>query len=166
MLSSFAVHALSMALQAPAAGVHPPEVEARLAAIVGDWTIAGQEATFRETCEWYRRRSFVVCTSTDSSDGSMSQSILGYSAAEGRFTYYNFASGGGSNARSGYPHGENGIVYTLERRTAAGVVRTTTVLTPQPDGRFHFREERSVNGGPWTETASFHYVRRNAAQAR
>ena len=166
MLSNLAVHMLAIALQAPDAGVHPPEVEARLAAIVGDWTIAGQEATFRETCEWYRNRSFVVCTSADSSDASTSQSILGYSAAEGRFTYYNFGSGGGSNARSGYPHGENGIVYTLERRTAAGVVRATTFLTPQPDGRFHFREERSVNGGPWHEAANFHYVRRNAAQAR
>jgi len=166
MLSTFAVHALAIALQPPAASVHPPEVEARLAAIVGDWTIAGQEANFRETCDWFRGRSFVICVSSDSSDGSMSQSILGYSATEGRFTYYNFASGGSSNARVGYPHGENGIAYTLERRTAAGVVRATTVLTPQPDGRFHFREERSVNGGPWTEAASFYYVRRGAALAR
>ena len=166
MLSSFAVSVLAMGLQAPAATVHPPEVEARLGAIVGDWTIAGQEATYREICEWYRNRSFVVCTSTDSSDGSMSQSILGFSAAEARFTYHNFASGGTSNTRVGYPHGENGLVFTLERRTASGVVRATTFLTPQPDGRFHFREERSVNGGPWSEAADLYYVRRNATQPR
>lgn len=166
MVITFAVNMLAMGLQAPAATVHPPEVEARLAPIVGDWTVEGQEATFRETCIWYRRRSFVVCTSTDSSDGSMSQSILGYSAAEGRFTYHNIESGGTSTSRHGYPHGENGLVYTLERWIAAGVVRATTYLTPQPDGRFHFREERSVNGGPWNEAASFHYVRRNAARAR
>jgi hypothetical protein len=166
MFSNYAVTVLAMGLQAPAASVHPPEVEARLAVIVGDWTVAGQEATYREICEWYRNRSFVVCTSTDSSDGSMSQSILGFSAAEARFTYHNFASGGTSNSRVGYPHGENGLVYTLERRTAAGVVRATTYLMPQPDGRIHFREDRSVNGGPWNEAANFYSVRRNAAQAR
>jgi hypothetical protein len=166
MVSLLAVIAFAGGLQAPPANVHPPEVEARLGTIVGDWTIAGQEATVRETCEWYRNRSFVVCTSTDSSDGSMSQSILGYSAAEGRFTYHNFGSGGTSNSRVGYPHGENGLVYTLERRTSAGVVRTTTFLTPQSDGRFHFREERSVNGGPWSESANFYYVRRGGPPVR
>ena len=33
-------------------GVDAPDVEARLAAAVGDWTIAGKEATNREVCEW------------------------------------------------------------------------------------------------------------------
>ena len=151
---------LHVASQAAAASVHPPEVEMRLAPLVGDWTIPGQEATYRETCEWYRNRSFVVCTSTDSGDNSISQSILGYSASEGRFTYYNFSGSGASNVRVGYPHGEKGLVYTIERRTSAGIVRATTFLTPQPDGRYHFREERSVNGGPWTEAVNFYYVRR------
>ena len=43
------------------AGVHPPEVEERLAFLVEDWTIAGAEGTYRETCEWYAEWSFVVC---------------------------------------------------------------------------------------------------------
>ena len=166
MFSNFAASMLAMGLQAPTPNVHPPEVEARLAAIVGDWAVEGQEATFREICEWYRHRSFVICTSTDSSDNSTSQSIIGFSAADGRFTYHNIDSGGTSTSRFGYPHGEQGLVYTLERRTAAGVVRATTFVTPAPDGRVHFREERSVNGGPWREAANFHYVKRNGAQAR
>lgn len=154
------------AAQGASPGVHAAEIEARLAPLVGDWTIAGQEASYRETCEWYRNRSFVVCTSTDSSDNSISQSILGYSAIEARFTYYNFGSAGTSNSRFGYPLGANGLVYTLERRSSAGHVRATTFVAPQADGRVHFREERSINGGPWNEVANFHYVRRTAGSAR
>lgn len=155
-----------LAASAPAgdSSVHPPEVEARLAPLVADWTIAGEESTYRENCEWYRNRSFVVCTSSDSGDGSMSQSILGYSAIESRFTYHNFGSGGTSNSRWGYPLGDRGLVYTLERKNSAGHVRVTTYVMPQDDGRIHFREERSTNGGPWTETANFYYVKRVAAK--
>lgn len=156
---------LLLALLASPAGaqVHPPEVEARLGALIGDWTIAGQEASYRETCEWYRGRSFVVCDTEDSSDGSASRSILGYSKAEGRFTYQNYGSGGTSRHEVGYPLGPRGLVYTHERRTAAGVARTTTLVEPQPDGRLRFRQERSVDGGPWTETANFFYVLRRTA---
>jgi hypothetical protein len=166
MIFGLVLVAMADAAQGASPGVHPAEIEARLAPLVGDWTIPGQEASYRETCEWYRNRSFVVCTSTDSSDNSMSQSILGYSASEGRFTYHNYGSAGTSNSRFGYPLGENGLVYTLERRSSAGHVRATTYVTPQPDGRVHFREERSVNGGPWSEAANFHYVRRNGGTGR
>ncbi len=152
--------ALALLAQAGATRVHPAEVEARLATVVGDWTIPGHEATYREQCEWYRNRAFVVCATSDSSDDTMSHSILGYSAIEQRFTYQNYGSGGTSNSRFGYPLGENGLVYTLERRNSSGHVRVTTYLTPQADGRLHFREERSLNGEPWKETASFFYVRR------
>lgn len=143
------------------ASVHPPEIEARLAPLVGDWTIAGQEKTYREKCGWYRDKSFVVCTSEDSSDNSISQSVLGYSITEGNFTYQNFGSGGSSNSRIGFPNGERGLVYTLERKTSTSVVRSTTFVTPQADGRVHFREDRSLNGGPWSTAADFYYVPRN-----
>lgn len=143
-----------------AAAVHPPEIEARLAAVVGDWTVEGQEGSFRERCEWYGDRAFVVCTSEDSNDGSASQSIIGYSAADGHFTYHHYASTGSSNSRIGFPYGERGMVYTAERRTPAGIVRMTTTVNPQPDGRIHFREERSLDGGPWTEAVQFFYVAR------
>jgi hypothetical protein len=150
MITQVAAAVLALLAGASPASVHPPEIEARLAHIVGDWTVEGQEATYRETCEWYKDRSFVVCSTTDSSDGSASQSILGYSAFEARFTYYNFGNGGTSNVRSGYPHGDSGLVYTLERRNPSGYYRVTTYVLPQSDGRLHFREE----------TANFHYIRR------
>ncbi|QPC98157.1 hypothetical protein [Qipengyuania soli] len=160
MVGIFVLATAALSGQAETTSTHPQEVEQRLSHLVGDWTIAGEEATYRETCEWYANRSFVVCSSSDSSDGSKSQSVLGYSSIEARYTYQNFGSGGTSNTRFGYPLGEDGLVYTLERKNSAGYVRVTTFVTPQSDGRLHFREERSVNGSPWTETANFYYVRR------
>jgi hypothetical protein len=160
MITGLAVAALALVGGAGAASVHPAEIEARLAPLVGDWTIEGHEATYRETCEWFAGRSFVVCNTTDSSDGSASQSVLGYSAFEQRFTYHNYTNSGTSNTRFGYPFGDNGLAYTLERRNASGYYRVTTYIAPQPDGRLHFREERSTNGAPWKETANFYYVRR------
>ena len=154
---------LLLALAAPPAAavrVHAAEIEARLAAIVGDWTIHGQESTYRETCEWYRNRSFVVCTTEDRSDGSASQSILGYSKQLGRFTYHNFSASGSSRSELGFPHGERGIVYVDERQTAKGLTRVTTWVEPEPEGRVHFRQAQSVDGGTWKTTADFHYIRR------
>jgi len=151
---------LLLAASPAVAQVHEKDVESRLAALVGDWTIPGEERTYRETCNWYRNQSFIVCTSEDTSDNSMSQSILGYSKSENHFTYHNFGSTGSSNSRIGFPDGERGLIYTQERKTSKGIVRATTKVTPLPDGRVHFAEERSTNGGPWVTAADFYYVRR------
>lgn len=151
---------LGAAVWPACAGVHDPDVELRLSKIVGDWTIAGQEATYRETCVWYGDRAFVVCDSKDESDGAHGVSVLGYSAASGRFTYYRYSGAGATRAESGFPHGTSGITYTDERSVREGIARTQTTLTPEPDGRLHFRLERSVNGGPWETGADFHYVPR------
>jgi hypothetical protein len=142
------------------AQTHAPDVEARLAKIVGDWTVEGQEKTFRETCGWYGKRAFVVCNSQDSSDGSMGVSILGYAKARERFTYHHYSGSGTSRSESGFPHGGQGIVYTDERPAQDGTARVQTWLEPQADGRLRFRQERSVNGGPWEKSADFFYVKR------
>lgn len=47
------------------AGVHPADVEQRLSFVVNDWPIEGAEATYRENCEWYADRSFVVCNTVN-----------------------------------------------------------------------------------------------------
>jgi hypothetical protein len=159
---SATIAAAFLTVHVASAGVHPPEIEARLAALVGDWTIPGQERTYRELCEWYAERAFVVCNSLDASDGSKSVSILGYSKAEGVFTYHNYGHLGGSRSELGFPAGSRGLVYTYERRRGGDLLRSTTYLTPLDDGRLHFRSERSRNGGPWEETTNFHYVRRSA----
>ncbi len=145
------------------AQVHDTDIEARLSHIVGDWTIEGQERTYRERCAWYEQRAFVVCDSEDATDGSRSVSILGYSRASGRFTYHNYSSRGTSRSETGFPHGELGIVYTDVRTVATGEARTQTTLTPRSDGRLNFRLERSINGGPWEVVADFDYVPRRSS---
>ena len=139
---------------------HPPDIEARLAKSVGDWTIPGQEATYRETCAWYGPRAFVVCDTVDTADGYRGRSILGYSKDKQRFTYHNYNEAGTSRSELGFPHGADGIVYTDERPSRDGLARFTTWLEPQADGRLRFRQARSVNGGTWEATADFYYVRR------
>ncbi len=157
--------ALLLTAAPAAAGVHPPEVEARLAPIVGDWTIEGHEASYRENCVWYADRAFVVCDTTDSSDNTASVSVIGYSKADGHFTYHNYSGSGSSRSEIAFPLGPKGLVFTAERRSAAGVARVSSELVPLPDGRTRFRQQRSVNGGPWTETVVLHYVLRSAVKA-
>lgn len=158
---------LAAILAGPAqADVHEADITTRLNYLVGDWTVEGQEQTYRERCEWYGERAFVVCNSEDSTDGSRSVSILGYSRATNRFTYHNYNSRGTSRSESGFPHGELGIVYTDARALAAGEARTQTTLTPQPNGRMNFRLERSINGGPWEVVADFDYVPRQSRTRR
>ena len=90
----------------------------------------------------------------------MSRSILGYSKALQRFTYQNYSGSGTSRSELGFPHGKDGIVYTDERPSKDGVARVSVWLEPQADGRTRFRQERSVNGGPWAQTLELFYVRR------
>lgn len=118
------------------AGVHPAEVEARLGILVGEWTVVGREATYRDKCDWFGDRSFVICITHNSVE---------------------------SNARIGFPSGERGLVLTTERRQPAGLTRITTLLEPQADGRLRIREDRPVNGGPWSTTAEIFYIARAAA---
>lgn len=151
---------VSLLASAAVAGVHSPDVEARLTYFVGDWTVKGQEATYREKCDWYGDRAFVVCFSEDKSDNSSSYSILGYSQADANFTYHSYRDSGSSNTRAGFPHGDRGIVYVRERRGDAGHIRTSTFLEPRSDGSIHFREDQSTNGGAWKTSYQFDYVRR------
>jgi hypothetical protein len=69
-------------LAAAAANAHPAEVEQQLAFLVGDWTIKGLEANYRDQCTWFDARSFVVCDTTDNRRGNHhSIAVLGWSAA-------------------------------------------------------------------------------------
>ena len=144
------------------AGVHPPEVEARLGMLVGDWTVVGRETTYRDKCDWFGDRSFVICIARNSAKNSLDQTIVGYSKEDGHYTYFSFGNSGESNARIGFPSGERGLVMTTERRQPAGLTRITTLLEPQADGRLRIREDRSVDGGPWSMTAEIFYVARRA----
>ena len=143
-----------------AAPVHPPTIEAHLAPLVGDWTRAGKEATYRDHCVWYDRHAFVVCSLTDSGSGLRVEAIVGYSKDDQRFTYQSYSNGGDSHIQYGYPLGANGIVLTDERKVDGKPTRLTTSLIPQPDGRLHITQDRSVTGGAWQQVGEVYYVPR------
>lgn len=140
------------------AGVQTADVESRLAWLVGDWTVKGQETTYREKCDWFGDRAFVVCHYEDRSDNSRGHSILGYSKADGHFTYHNYRDSGSSNTRIGFPHGKHGLVFVRERRSEGKHLRTSTYLEPRTDGSIHFREDQSTNGAPFEKTYEFDYI--------
>lgn len=142
-------------------GVHPHEVERQLAFLVNDWTIEGLEASYRETCRWYHQRSFVVCETTDRSEGepAHSVSILGWSAAANHYTYHHYSQSGRSRSETCFANEQQGLTCLGERRTETGLIQSRSHIWPV-EGGAAFRNERSLNGGPWTETVSLKYVPR------
>lgn len=152
--------AILLGLAAATASVHPPEIEAHLAPIVGDWTRAGKEATYRDHCLWYDRHAFVVCSLTDTVSGLRVEAIVGYSKDDQRYTYESYSNDGGTHVQFGYPLGEKGIVMTDERKADGKPVRLTTSIIPQADGRLRMTQERSVTGGSWEQVGEVFYVKR------
>lgn len=151
---------LLWAAAAVASPVHPPEVEAHLKPLVGDWTRAGKEATYRDHCVWYDRRAFVVCSLTDSGSGMRVEAIVGYSKDDRRYTYESYSNDGTSHVQYGYALGANGLVFTDERKLEDRPVRLTTRMIPLPDGRLHITQDRSVAGGAWELAGEVDYLPR------
>lgn len=151
---------LGLAAAAAAAPVHPPEIEAHLAPLVGDWTRAGKEASYRDHCVWFDRHAFVVCSLTDSASGLRVEAIVGYSKDEQRYTYESYSNDGGSHVQYGYALGANGIVFTDERTVDGKSARLTTSMIPQADGRLYMNQDRSVMGAPWQRVGEVYYVAR------
>ena len=152
---------LAAGIAAPAlAGVHPPEVEARLAFIVGDWTIAGQEAVYRDRCSWFGDRSFVVCDTADRrrSPGHRSIAVLGWSSADAHYTYQQYDDSGRSRSEPCFASAQGGLTCLGEMRGKDGLVQTRSHIWPQGGG-VGIRQERSVNAGPWTDVGQVEYVR-------
>ena len=152
------IGALFLMAASSAAPIHPPEIEAHLAPIVGDWTRVGKETTYRDHCVWYDRHAFVVCSLTDSSSGLRVEAIVGYSQATARFTYQSFSNDGVSHVQYGYPLGQNGIVMTDERNVEDKPVRLTTSIIPQPNGHLRMTQDKSVMGGQWERVGEVIYV--------
>lgn len=143
------------------AGAHPPEVERRLSFLVNDWTIEGAEATYRENCEWYAERSFVVCNTEDRESGEpvYRVSIFGWSVATQNFTYHHYAQNGRGRTETCFANESGGLICLSQRRDGAKLIESRSYTVPL-DGGAAFRAERSENGGPWTETVNLKYVPR------
>lgn len=147
-------------LAAAAATVHSPDVEAHLASLVGDWTRPGKETTYRDHCVWSDRRAFVVCSLSDNASGLRVEAIVGYSKDDERYSYESYSNDGKSHVQYGFALGATGIVFTDERKVDGTPIRLTTSIIPEPDGRLHMTQDRSVKGGPWQQVGEVYYVSR------
>lgn len=127
-----------------------PDPRAKLSFFVGKWTVQGSESTSLETCEWLSRDSFVVCRGEDKAPGSTSASLgmIGYSPEEQVYTVANFSSSGRSRNLRGWLDGET-WVFTGQRERGTQSTRWKVTITPTAKG-FHFRQEVSINGSPWS----------------
>ena len=141
-------------------GANSSDARARLNAFVGDWTVAGQEDSYSEICEWYQNRSFVVCNTEEKRAQTVAKSVsvLGFSETSGTYTYYSFGSSGGGRNLTGFLRGDEWI-FTGERAIRGEMVRYQVSIKPTTIG-LAFREERSTNGGPWMVVAEFNYIRK------
>jgi hypothetical protein len=150
-----------IALAAPVgAGVHSPEVEKQLAFIVGDWTIKGLEANYRDNCTWFDSNSFVVCDTTDHRRGNHhSIAILGWSASDGHYTYQQYDDSGRSRTEPCYANAEGGLTC-LGKLEKDGLVETRSHIWPTTTG-LGIQQEKSVNAGPWTDVGRVDYIRRS-----
>jgi hypothetical protein len=151
----------TLAAAAPAISpVHALDIEARLGSLIGDWTRAGKETSYRDSCVWYDAHAFVVCSLTDSAAGTKVEAIIGYSEKQKRFTYQSYGNSGASRVQYGYPLADRGIVFTDEQEVDGKPARLTTRLVLQPDDRLRITLDRSVMGGPWQQAAEVYYIRR------
>jgi hypothetical protein len=144
-----------------AVGAHPAEVEQRLSFLVNDWTIEGAEATYRENCEWYADRSFVVCNSEDRDGGTpvRSVSIFGWSAATQNYTYHHYAQNGRSRSEICFANERGGLTCLGQRRDGRKLIESRSHIWPVQGGAA-FRNERAENGAAWKEVVSLKYVPR------
>lgn len=136
---------------------HPPEVEAQLAFLAGDWTIAGK-AGYRDHCTWFDDKSFIVCDTTDGRPGGHhSVAIIGWSAAERHFTYQQYDNSGRSRTERCFANARKGITCLGSSQTDKGLVETRSHIWPTATG-LGISQDRSVNAGPWSEAARVDYV--------
>lgn len=142
------------------AGVHPPEVEQQLSFIVGDWTIKGLEANYRDHCTWFDSNSFIVCDTSDNRRGNHhSIAILGWSAEEGHYTYQQYDDSGRSRTEPCYANDQKGLTCLGQRQTKDGLVQTRSYIWPTATG-LGIRQEKSINADSWTDVGQVAYIKR------
>lgn len=129
---------------------------AALEMLIGTWTVAGSEATYRETCSWAKNRKFVVCEATDTVDGS-SMSVFGWSALEKTYTYSGFSATGTQRTLKAWIS-DAGWTFVGGREKDGEHTRWQVSMTPNDKG-FLFRQDSSKNGAAWVKDVEFQYLR-------
>ena len=154
---------LVLATTSASAGVHPSEIENRLAFIVGDWTVAGADSVYSDNCQWFDDKSFVVCDTRDARKGVLHHSIavLGYSTTAANYTYQQYDNGGGGRNETCFANDQGGITCLGQRRDGAQLTETRSYIWPNTGG-LGIRQEKSVNAGAWSEVGQVQYVHRKS----
>ena len=155
LLAAAAAASLSAPVRAGA-----PQVEQGLAFLVGEWTVAGAEDRYRDSCTWFDDRAFVVCDTADSRRGKPQRhvAVMGWSAAAGNYTYLSYGQDGSSRMETCFASERKGLMCLGERRGKDGHVQTRSHIWPTATG-LGISQDRSVNGGPWSEVGQVAYIR-------
>jgi len=141
----------------------PSNDHQKLKALVGRWTIQGMEDRYLEICEMYNGEYFLVCNSEFKSKSgkiNTSVSIMGFSVIENHMTYYHYGSSGESQTLTGSAD-EEGNFYFEKEDLVEGKMTRTKIAMRKVGENFNFKEETSVDNGPWTTTTDMVYVRLN-----
>ena len=137
-----------------------PQVEQGLAFLVGEWTIAGVEDRYRDSCTWFEDRAFVVCNTKDGRRGNPQHhvAVLGWSTATSNYTYLSYAQDGSSRSETCFANALKGLTCLGEKRGDDGLTQVRTHIWPLTNG-LGLRQEHSLNGGSWSDVGQVQYVR-------
>jgi hypothetical protein len=133
----------------------------KLSALVGRWTLQGLEDRYLEICDMYQGGYFLVCNTefkTKSGAVNKSVSIIGYSVEGKHITYYHYGSSGESQTLTGRTD-EDGNFYFEGEEIIKGKLTKTRVAMKKAGENYNFKEETSVDKGPWTTSAEIVYIR-------
>jgi len=150
--------------QAPAGPPKPGPEHKRLGVFVGKWIGSGDmkagpwgpggKMTWTETCEWFAGGFSVVCH--NDSKGPMGDAkglfILGYNAEEKKYVYF------GIESAMSNPETSKGTLegktwsWTGEGKMGGKMVKSKFTITEQSNDLYTYKDETSVDGGPWSVT--------------
>ena len=136
-----------------------PEVETGLAFLIGEWTVAGYEGRYLDSCTWFDDRAFVVCNTTDGRHGAPQHhvAVIGWSAQSKNYSYIGYGQDGSSRMETCFLSAQKGLMCLGERRGADGYTQTRSHIWPTATG-LGISQDRSVNGGPWSEVGQVAYI--------
>ncbi len=157
-LAIFLIVALNQANGQPK---EPSTEHKKLSAIVGRWTIQGMEDRYLEICEMYQGGYFLVCnTEFKTKSGGLSKgvSIMGYSTEGKHITYYHYGSSGESQTLKGRIDEEGNLFFEGEELIKGKLTKTRVAMNKAGEN-YNFKEETSVDNGPWTTSTEIVYIR-------
>ncbi|MBC7947780.1 MAG: DUF1579 family protein [Chitinophagaceae bacterium] len=158
---SIAIFLFSFLQQANAQTREPSAEHKKLSAIVGRWTIQGMEDRFLEVCEMYQGGYFLVCnTELKTKSGGLKKgvSIMGYSTEGKHITYYHYGSSGESQTLRGTFDDAGNLSFEGEELIKDKLTKTRVTMVKSGEN-YNFKEETSVDNGPWAISTEFVYVK-------